>query len=222
MNPSLLIITGWAHGPETVQPMAEALSDGFSVEILTGAHVLLKRAIPDADFIVTGSMGGLLALEHLPKLCKKLVLISSTARFCATEGYPCGTHEKILKRMIAQLQRDPQAVLAEFFKNVHHPRRESRQAAARRLEAAPDLAELVSGLEYLLATDLRLKVPSVPVPVLLLHGAEDRIIPAAASEWLHAHLPDSRLTLIPHGGHALPAHHFSATVNAVRRFLQPG
>lgn len=217
---TVLIISGWAHGIEAIKPMGDALADRYAVQLVTGAEVLAGRPIPHADYIVTGSMGGLLAMERLPARCRKLVLISSTAKFCAGEGYGCGTPEKVLKRMIVQLQRDPGGVLAEFFKNVHFPRRESRHAIATRQEApAAALDDLVAGLEYLLASDVRAKVPSIQIPVLLLHGAEDRIIPPAASEWLHAQLPESRLKIFANDGHALPAHHFAAVMKELWNFL---
>ncbi len=213
MNRKVLIISGWAHGLEAIRPMGDALSDRFEVELMTGAQVLQERRIPDADFIVTGSMGGLLALELLPQSCQKLVLISSTAKFCATEDYPCGTHEKVLRRMILQLKRNPDAVLAEFYKNVHFP------YPALKTEPGCPLDELVAGLEYLLASDVREKVPAIGIPVLLLHGAEDRIIPPGAAEWLHAHLPAGTLKLIADDGHALPAHHFAEVIDEIVRFL---
>lgn len=219
MKPNLLLITGWAHGREAVQPMADALAIDFEVQISTGAQTLKDRVIPDADYIVTGSMGGLLAMELLPESCKKLVLISSTAKFCSSEGYPFGTHEKIVRRMIAQLKRNPDAVLDEFFKNVHYPFRESRQAMALRKSVSHDLDDLVAGLEYLHASDVREMVSDIDIPVLLLHGAEDLIIPPAASEWLHAQLPDSELKIIENDGHALPAHHFETVMKAIANFL---
>ncbi len=83
---SVLIISGWAHGIEAIEPMGQWLADHFEVQLLTGAHVLSKRSLPPVDYIVTGSMGGLLAMELLPEQCQKLVLISSTAKFCAEEG----------------------------------------------------------------------------------------------------------------------------------------
>jgi pimeloyl-ACP methyl ester carboxylesterase len=220
MKESVLIISGWAHGLDAIQPMGDALADRYEVQLLTGAQVLRGRMIPEADYIVTGSMGGLLAMELLPLTCRKLVLISSTARFCSTDNYPCGTHEKVLRRMIQQLKHDPEAVLNDFFTNVHSPFRESRQAAAMRKKTSHELDELVAGLEYLLGVDVRKKVPEIRIPVLLLHGAEDRIIPAGASEWLHAHLPASSLKIISHDGHALPAHHFATVMKAMAPFLQ--
>ncbi len=210
---SVLIISGWAHGLDAIRPMGDALADRFDVQLLRGAQVLKEQHIPDADYIITGSMGGLLALELLPQSCKKLVLISSTAKFCAGEGYLHGTHEKILKRMILQLKRNPEAVLAEFYKNVHHPH------PALKTDPGGSLDELVAGLEYLLASDVRDKVPGIEIPVLLLHGAKDRIIPSTAAEWLHDRLPDSDLKIIADDGHALPAHHFAAVMEATQAFL---
>ncbi len=199
--------------------MADALAEDFDVRILTGAQVLNNRTIPDADFIVTGSMGGLLAMEHLPASCKKLVLISSSAKFCAGGDYPCGTHEKVLRRMILQLRRNPEAVLDDFFQNVHFPHRESRAAMDMRKNASFDLDDLVAGLDYLLQSDVRDKVPNIGIPVLLLHGKEDRIIPVGASEWLHDNLPESRLQVVENDGHALPAHHFGTIMTSIHRFL---
>lgn len=219
MKPSVLIISGWAHGIDAIKPMGDALVDRFDVQLMTGKEILKNRRIPDADYLITGSMGGLLAIELLPASCKKLVLISSTAKFCAAEDYPCGTPEKVLRRMIIQLKRDPETVLNEFFQNVHFPFRESRQAIVMRQAAPAGLSDLVSGLEYLLDCDVRDKVSDISIPVLLLHGAKDRIIPSPASEWLNAHLPDSRLKLIENAGHALPAHHFNTVMKEIASFL---
>lgn len=41
----------------------------------------------------------------------------------------------------------------------------------------------------------------VTVPVLLLHGRGDRVVPAAHSEWLARHLPDAELRLSTQDGH---------------------
>jgi len=214
MKPSLLFITGWAHGPETVQPMADQLASGFEVQIRTATQVLNDQHIPDVDYIVAHSMGGLLAMELRPESCKKIVLISSTAKFCAGEGYPCGAPEKILRRMILQLKRNPEAVLEEFFRNANLPNMSHTCAGVRE-----SLNSLVEGLEYLQASDVRNIVPTLGIPVLLLHGVDDRIIPPTAAEWLHAHLPDGQLKIIKNDGHALPTHHFAEVMDEISRFL---
>ncbi len=196
--------------------MGDWVADHFEVQLLTGDQVLKKQSVPDADFIVTGSMGGLLAMELLPDTCKKLVLISSTAKFCAGDDYPCGTPERIMKRMILQLKRNSDAVLEEFFKNVHFPQRQSRQAQQLQRNENEDL---VGGLEYLLTSDVRDRVSNIEIPVLLMHGAKDQIIPSTASEWLHEHLPYSQMKVYENGGHALPAHHFQHVMTEIQSFL---
>ncbi len=39
------------------------------------------------------------------------------------------------------------------------------------------------------------------VPVLLLHGGRDRVVPASHSAWLARHLPDAELRLSTEDGH---------------------
>jgi pimeloyl-[acyl-carrier protein] methyl ester esterase len=213
MKPTVLIVSGWAHGLEAIKPIGDKLTDRFDIQLRTGAQVLEARSIPETDYIVTGSMGGLLAMELLPESCKKLVLISSTARFCADGDYTCGTHEKILRRMILQLKRNPAAVLEEFYKNVHYPH------PAMQTDPGCSQDELVAGLNYLLESDVRDKAPKIEIPVLLLHGADDRIIPHSAAEWLNDHLPDSQLRIFENDGHALPAHHFNEVMDEISTFL---
>jgi len=221
VNPSLLLISGWAHDVDAIQPMGDWLSEQFEVQLLTSAQVLNNQHVPDVDYIVAHSMGGLLAMELLPEICQKLVLISSTAKFCAGDDYPCGTPWKILRRMTLQLKRNPEAVVEEFFRNVNYPNECHTCASVTHTCASvrESLNSLAEGLEYLQASDVRNIVPTLGIPVLLLHGADDRIIPPTASEWLHAHLPDSQLTMIKNGGHALSTHHFAEVMDEISRFL---
>ncbi len=44
-KPSLLMITGWAHGAESMQPLADQLASNFDVQILTSAEILINRQI---------------------------------------------------------------------------------------------------------------------------------------------------------------------------------
>lgn len=41
----------------------------------------------------------------------------------------------------------------------------------------------------------------VTVPVLVMHGAKDRMVPGAHGEWLAAHCPAAELRLVPDAGH---------------------
>jgi pimeloyl-[acyl-carrier protein] methyl ester esterase len=195
-----------------MQPLADLLAADFDVQILTSANVLAENAIPKADFVAGWSMGGMLAIELLPVSCRKLILLASTARFCSTDGYDCGVPQKVLRHMIAQLKRDPAATLEEFYKNVNDPDPVRPCASVK----AP-VNQLVEGLEYLIAADLRRKVPQIKIPVLLLHGEKDRIIPPEASDWLAQHLPIATCLRLPNDGHHIAA---LAILPVIRHFLE--
>lgn len=211
MKPTLILITGWAYEAAALQPLADGLAEDFSVQILTSAQVLANNCIPKADRVVGWSMGGMLAMELLPITCRRLVLLSSTARFCTIDGYDCGVPQKVLRHMIAQLKRDPAAVIKEFYTNSNTP--EPALAAAG---VQTPVNQLIEGLEYLLVADLRRKIPQIKIPVLLLHGGNDRIIPPEASVWLAQHLPNAASIPLPGEGHHLPA---LAIVPHIRHFL---
>lgn len=212
-TPSTLILSGWAHGIESIRPIGKALPSHLDIQLMSGAQALSAGSLPDADVIITGSMGGLLAMQHLPACCKQLVLISSTARFCSDTDYPCGTHERIITRMMRQLERTPDSVLQSFYQNVHHP----ESVCATDPECSTE--QLLAGLDYLRTADLRDKVAAIDIPITLIHGTADAIIPVGAAQWIHREAKHSRLHLLKGGGHALPAHQFHEVMDILREFL---
>jgi len=214
MKPTLLLITGWAHSKESLQPLADSFSAEFQPLISTSAELLNQKKTPDAAYIIAHSMGGLLAIEHLPKTCKKLILLSSTACFCATKEYPFGVAKPILRRMIRQFKSEPNQVLNTFFENTHYP-----DQLPEPQNDFPSEKNLLLGLEYLQNTDLRTQISKLSIPVLLLHGTRDQIIPFTASEWLNQHLPNSTLHLFQEAGHALVTHQFDEVKEKIESFL---
>jgi pimeloyl-ACP methyl ester carboxylesterase len=58
-------------------------------------------------------------------------------------------------------------------------------------------------VEDLLAAsrDWGFALADLTVPVLILHGAADAMVPAAHGEWLAAHCPGAELRLIADAGH---------------------
>lgn len=195
----LNLITGWAHGPDSIDPLATRPNPIFDVQILSTTEILAGREIPEADFIAAWSMGGMLAMEPLPAACKKLVLISSTARFTQTDGYECGTPTKILRSFHTLLRRKPQTVLPKITENIYRP----GPIPAFPSTDSSDPTVLADDLGYLIDTDPREAVPNINIPVLLLHGTEDSMSSSTASICLHEHLPENQLKLLPGEGHAI-------------------
>ena len=69
-------------------------------------------------------------------------------------------------------------------------------------------------------TDLRSVLPTIDVPTLILHGAEDARSPLANAEALHAAIPTSQLVVLPQLGHACLVEDPEACAAAIRRFVK--
>jgi pimeloyl-ACP methyl ester carboxylesterase len=58
---------------------------------------------------------------------------------------------------------------------------------------------------------------TISVPVLLVHGAQDGIIPAGHGQWLAQHIPDAELRLSPSDGHISILSHAESGLEWLRR-----
>ena len=63
------------------------------------------------------------------------------------------------------------------------------------------------------------RLAGIQAPVLILHGAEDRIIPVERARELHALIPRSELRIVP-GGHQFHSESFQEVVDAVIAFVR--
>jgi pimeloyl-ACP methyl ester carboxylesterase len=69
----------------------------------------------------------------------------------------------------------------------------------RKAGAGPDDGALDDDLAY--NTPWGFDPARISAPVLILHGGEDRMVPASHGEWLAAHIPGAELWLRPGDGH---------------------
>ena len=60
----------------------------------------------------------------------------------------------------------------------------------------------VSALKALVESDLRSLLPEISVPVLLIHGADDKICLPGASEFMSSQIPGASLEILDNTGHA--------------------
>ena len=55
------------------------------------------------------------------------------------------------------------------------------------------------------------------MPVLLLHGEQDRVVPAAHGRWLAEHVPTAELRLYPGEGHISVLNHAEGALGWLER-----
>ena len=212
-------ISGWAHPASSLQHLANLLGDKVQAELLTWSDVVDTAArAPSIPPIVIGwSLGGMLALEMAASQCaavRALVLISTTARFCRTEGYECGMPEAALESLRVALRDNAVNALRSFANQAALPRKRLYD-----LHPQGDLANLEQGLDLLRTKDLRESAASLCCPTLVLHGAEDRVIPVDAGRRLASSRPQGQFQVFDRVGHDLPVRVVDDVAATIRRFL---
>lgn len=230
-GPDLVLLHGWAmHGGiwgEAAKRLARYFrlhfvdlpGHGYSPlcegDTLERVVEMVAGILPESCIVCGWSLGGQVAIElalREPARVRKLALISTTPCFVKREDWQWGTEAAALQLFMVNLKKNYQVTMSRFLtlqiwggdSDSHN----NNAAVLARLRdnffkrGIPDEAALQAGLQILLASDLRGKSGNISQPVLLLHGENDVITPPDAARWMHRQLPRSRLTVVPHCGHA--------------------
>jgi pimeloyl-[acyl-carrier protein] methyl ester esterase len=241
-KPVLALLHGWGMNARVFDALAARLAAGFDVRLLDlpghgGRDVFadntlqawaddVAQQLPDGATLLGWSLGGQVAmraaLDH-PRKIHRLILLASTPRFVAADGWPRGMAVADLQDFGAALLADPQATLLRFLslQTRGMPGQKTLlQHLRQTLLAAPpaDSAALAGGLAILRDTDLRSELPRLTQPTLVLHGALDTLTPAAAGAWLAATLPDVRHVELARAAHAPHLSHAEDVAAAIGRF----
>ena len=157
---------------------------------------------------VTHSFGTMRVLAALPAGLVGIVAINGFERFTALPGR-AGVPTRVLDRMLRRFENDPIGVLNDFHANCGSARRFTEGDAAT-LDTQALHGDLLR---------LRDAAPPLPeVPVLLLHGGQDPLLPPAARA---AGFAGAELSRIEYGaaGHLLPLQFPQLCATAIRGMI---
>jgi len=197
--------------PQAVTPDLPG-RDGRGVPGAVADHVAALRPVLAAAHILAGhSLGGAIALQYAlesPGHLAGLILMGTGARLDMAREW--------LRRVT-----DGGAALAALAEQSFAPGTPARlQEKSRALLQSLDPVVVRADLEAAAAFDVRDRLGGVLVPVLILHGTEDRLVPPRYAEFLHAHLPRATLDWIDGGGHLAMLERPQAVNLAIGNFLQ--
>ncbi len=198
----------------------------FPDHALDAIRAGLVRQLPRHEHLVVRggwSLGGLLALYEVAggqSPATHLILISSTARFCTDDaGWP-GTPVANFRALQRQFERSPPDALAGFHRWCAGPSATESLITQRVAESlAMGLDALRTGLQALATLDARAALQTCPIPVLLLHGTLDPVIPMPAAERMVEVLPVATLVRHPQAGHDLPLQYPEWVLEQTAHFL---
>ena len=221
----LYLVSGWATGSAIWNPVIGFLRDELDIEHVEWWAAIdgeLGRRISGNSerYILAGwSMGGQIALMEAARKPDNLAgvfLISSMVSLVGNGKRP-GVSRETPTRIKVMLERNRDACLRGFFNNCISPVR-SKELAGNLLKESESIpvSGLLSGLKFMTDTEVRL---TMDVPVMTVHGREDRIIPWKCSEYIGNHARNHFKTVyIDNAGHLLPLSEPETVGNLLNEF----
>jgi len=182
-------------------------ADGFDLDACAD---LMATAIPPASTVLGWSLGAMVAIAiaaRRPDRVRRLVLVSATPKFVAGEDWPWGLERAVFAGFARSLAGDYVRTLRNFL-TLQIRGSDTPQPALRRLRDAlfergePDEGALADGLAILGEADLRGLLPGLTMPVRVIAGERDTLVPPEASRRLSDALPRSAFLTIPGAAHA--------------------
>jgi pimeloyl-[acyl-carrier protein] methyl ester esterase len=221
-----LLVPGWGFAasvfdelraflPPTIVATAVACRAAVAAIDQRAAAVRAGDAPPFG--ICAWSLGATLAVDRAlahPGAIAALVLVGATPRFVAGDGWipamPAAEFEAfaaVAAASVPAAQSRLASLCAMGSADAPALARRLRRSFDRALpgEAAAGFPDaMMEGLDCLRRADLRGRLSALDVPVALVHGERDALVPVAAAHALAAALPRARGLAVAADGHALP------------------
>jgi len=225
-GPNLVLLHGWGSSSKVWHGVARSMTAGFRVwcvdlpghgdshavqwdhSLQQGAE-LLARVMPKMCAVVGWSLGGLFAqlfARQFPHRVSRLMLVSSAPRFVASGDWSCGMPREALSRFSRQYAKAPRQALQRFCAlqvlQSEHARRTLGVLRAATSDHSGNRENIGWGLQWLEQVDLRAQAVPVGIPVRLLHGEADRVLPVGVVEDTAALWRQAEVERVAHAGHA--------------------
>jgi pimeloyl-[acyl-carrier protein] methyl ester esterase len=224
-GPDVVLLHGWGLHSGVWQPMIEVLSGDYRVTCIDlpghghsdvmlaqdGEAVIdeILQAAPKQAVWAGWSLGGMLALMaalRAPGRVSALMMVAASARFTVADNWPHATSDEVFGQFRRDLDRDYRRTLSRF---LLLQTRGSEQAGAtlcrlkQDLQQAPPAAQgLRMGLNLLGSLDLRDGLGTLSLPVRLVLGARDTLVPAAVGDDMKLLCPAIGVRELAGCGHA--------------------
>lgn len=204
---------GRSDAPAGPYPIALMASDAAAV---------LDAAEIESAHVFGVSMGGMIAQEfalQYPTRVRSLIL------GCAAAGGPtavrCEPEAAQMLKARARMTPDEAAEAAlPFIYDVNTPRDRIEEDLAIRRPWLPRPESYLAQLQGILAWESYSRLLAIGVPTLVIHGENDRLVPAGNGKIIADRIPGAKLVLIPHASHIFFTDQPEIAHEAILNFLK--
>ncbi len=243
-GPSLVLVHGWGMSGAVWAPVVDDLSGRYTVHLIDlpghgrsnhmdteGLDLVrladcLSACIPEQAAWVGWSLGGMavlqLALQN-PGQVRRLILVSSTPRFVAGDGWDHAMPARKFAVFRRRFHDKPKTTMDQFIQLMVNGTGDASKLQVQSRVLAHTRTDLTGtidyGLKILACADLRSALAQVRMPMYLMHGSHDALIPSSAARWLAAGC-NAPLATLQHAGHVpflMDPHWFTEGVHAFLR-----
>lgn len=181
-------------------------NDDYTLDFLADQVLAI---MPEQAHLLGWSLGGLVALamaEKAPQRVQSVVTVATSPRFTAAAGWEPAMKADILAKFAELFDEDHEGTLVRFLALNCKGSVAMREDTARLKEilyfcGLPAPRALRGGLDILCDTDLRDTLSALPMPVLMVFGEHDHIVPAAAMAAVEPLIQNGRTALIEQVAH---------------------
>ena len=206
----LLFVHGWDFDASFWNDLADLLPDWRSERADRGYFGTPRDPqVADPVIAVAHSFGAMRILRDPPPKCRGLVAVNGFDCFAARAGF-AGVAPRVLDRMVARFDEDPEAVLSDFH----------RRCGSDAPFGAPCPQVLRQDLLALRDMDCRAASARAGFPILSLQGAKDPILPPAMRDAVFAAAPRVERLTHPAAGHLLPLTDSAYCARAIGAFVE--
>ena len=198
--------------------------DNFTLERISDA--LINAVSEERSCWLGWSLGATVVLDiarRFPERVNSLVLLAGNPAFTQTAQWP-GMNAGLLDAFAEKLNEDCQTTLLRFLSlqvnNLSDYKTLLRTLKSAVLECdAPDNETLQGGLEILKHADLRPDLSGSSVPVSVILGAWDTLVPVSAGQNMQELAPEITLNIIDKAGHVPFLSHPQEVLAIISRFM---
>lgn len=187
-----------------VDPIFAPFASNKSVEEYIKTHFSPYATKP--HHIVGFSMGGYISIEYLhqnPASLCSLVLISTSSR-----GYSDVEKAQRKKLIDAAEKQFAEIISSSRLSQWLSPTSAHRQENIALLQIMASTAGAAEFIRQQSATldrqDRRETLRQITLPTLIIHGADDKLIPASEAKALAESMPNATLHIVKNAGHMIP------------------